>query len=31
MPNKIHQNLLIAFQNADLEAIEALLIELNNS
>ncbi|MBC2321049.1 HEAT repeat domain-containing protein [Listeria booriae] len=31
MPNKIHQNLLIAFQNADLETIEALLIELNNS
>ncbi|MBC1801539.1 HEAT repeat domain-containing protein [Listeria booriae] len=31
MPNNIHQNLLIAFQNADLETIEALLIELNNS
>ncbi|MCD2207882.1 HEAT repeat domain-containing protein [Listeria booriae] len=31
MPNNIHQNLLIAFQNADLETIDALLIELNNS
>ncbi|MBC1803287.1 HEAT repeat domain-containing protein [Listeria booriae] len=31
MPNKIYQNLLIAFQNADLETIDALLIRLNNS
>ncbi|MBC2189457.1 HEAT repeat domain-containing protein [Listeria booriae] len=31
MPNKIYKNLLIAFQNADLETIDALLIELNNS
>lgn len=31
MPNKIYKSLLKAFQNADLEAIEALLIELNNS
>ncbi|MBC2175426.1 HEAT repeat domain-containing protein [Listeria booriae] len=31
MSNNIHQNLLIAFQNADLETIDALLIRLNNS
>ncbi|MBC2365435.1 HEAT repeat domain-containing protein [Listeria booriae] len=31
MLNKIYQNLLIAFQNADLETIDALLIRLNNS
>ncbi|MBC2116186.1 HEAT repeat domain-containing protein [Listeria booriae] len=31
MPNKIYKSLLIAFQNADLETIDALLIRLNNS
>ncbi|MBC2147822.1 HEAT repeat domain-containing protein [Listeria booriae] len=31
MPNKIYKNLLKAFQNADLETIDALLIRLNNS